>query len=48
MHMGPLGSKFAILTVLLLGLLLSNSAFAEAEGKPANEPGWMGPAPKAQ
>src|SRR5712691_7348747 len=36
MHKGPLGSRFAISTVLLLGLLLSNSAFAEAGGKPAN------------
>src|SRR5712671_5146304 len=48
MHMGLVGSRFAISTVVLLGLLLSNSAFAEAEGKPANEPGWMGPAPKAE
>jgi len=48
MQMGLVGSRFAISTVVLLGLLLSNSAFAEAEGKPANEPGWMGPAPKAE
>src|SRR5215831_3421123 len=48
MHMGLVGSRFAISTVVLLGLLLSNSAFAEAEGKPANEIGSMGPVPKAQ
>src|SRR5207237_7535280 len=48
MHKGPLGSRFAISTVLLLGLLLSNPAFAEAEGKPANETRSMGPVPKAQ
>ena len=38
MHKGPLVSRFAISTVLLLGLLFSNSAFAD---------GAMGPAPKA-
>src|SRR5207244_10621829 len=43
-----LGSRFAISTVLLLGLLLSNVAFAEAGGKPANGIGSMGPVPKAQ
>src|SRR5260221_1391204 len=48
MHKGPPGGRFAISTVLLLGLLLSNSAFAEAGGKPANEIGSMGPVPKAQ
>src|SRR6195256_5895492 len=48
MHKGPLCSRFAISTVLLLGLLFSNSAFAEAGGKPANEIGSMGPVPKAQ
>src|SRR3954465_13928277 len=46
MHKRPLGSRFAISTVLLLSLLLSNSAFAES--KPANEIGSMGPVPKAQ
>ena len=35
-------------TVMLLGLLLSNSDFADAQGNPTNEPGRMGPAPKAQ
>jgi hypothetical protein len=48
MHKGPLGSRFAISTVLLLGLLLSNSDFADAQGNPANELGSMGPVPKAQ
>ena len=48
MHKGPPGNRFAISTVLLLGLLLGNSAFAEAVGKPANEIGSMGPVPKAQ
>ena len=48
MHKGPPGSRIVISTVLLLGLLLSNSAFAQAERKPANELGSMGPAPKAQ
>src|SRR3979490_2157044 len=43
-----LGSRFAISTVLLLGLLLSNSTFADAQTKPANEFGSMGPVPKAQ
>ena len=47
MHKGPLGSRFAISTVLL-GLLLSNSDFADAQGNPANELGSMGPVPKAQ
>src|SRR5436190_21425626 len=44
MHKGPLVSRFAISTVLLLGLLFSHSAFADA----ANEIGSMGPVPKAQ
>ena len=48
MHKGPPGRRFAISTVLLLGLLLSNPAFADAEGKPANELGSMGLVPKAQ
>src|ERR1700682_2962122 len=48
MHNGPLVSRFTISTVLLLGLLYSNSAFADAGGKPANEIGSMGPVPKAQ
>src|SRR3974377_2316384 len=45
---GPLVRRFAISTVLLLGLLFSNSAFADAGGKRANEIGSMGPVPKAQ
>src|SRR5215467_13096886 len=48
MHKRPVGSRFVISTVLLLSLLFSNSAFAEAGGKPANEIGSMGPVPKAQ
>jgi hypothetical protein len=44
MHEGPLVGRFAIPTVLLLGLLFGNSAFVEA----ASETGSMGPAPKAQ
>ena len=44
MHKGPLVSRVAISTVLLLGLSFGNSAFADA----ANEIGSMGPAPKAQ
>ena len=47
MHKGPLVSRFAISTVLLLGLLFGNSAFAAAGGK-SNEIGSMGPVPKAQ
>jgi hypothetical protein len=48
MDKGTAVSKFAISTVLLLGLLFSNSVFADAEGKRANEIGSMGPVPKAQ
>jgi hypothetical protein len=49
MHEGPLVSRFAISTVLLLGLLFSHSAFAAAAGSQrANETGSMGPVPKAQ
>src|SRR3977135_3104815 len=48
MHKRPLVSRFAISPVLLLGLLFSNSAFAAAGDKPANESGSMGPVPKAQ
>src|SRR5258706_16007721 len=49
MHKGPLVGGFAISTVLLLGLLSSNSDFAaDAGGKRANEIGSMGPVPKAQ
>src|SRR3989454_11824445 len=44
MHKGPLVSGFAISTVLLLGLLFSNSPFADA----ASEIGSMGPVPKTQ
>ena len=44
----PPDSRFAISIVLLLSLLLSNSAFAQVERNPANELGSMGPAPKAQ
>src|SRR3979409_2248075 len=47
MHKGPLVSRFAISTVLLLGLLLANSAFAAAGGN-SNETGSSGPVPKAQ
>src|SRR5882672_9343896 len=47
MPKGPPVSRFAISTVLLLGLLFGNSAFAAAGGK-SNEIGSMGPAPKAQ
>src|SRR5215467_7475181 len=43
-----LGSRLAISTVLLLGLLFSNSAFADAGGESANKIGSMGPVPKAQ
>ena len=46
--MQPLVSRFIISTVLLLGLLFSNSAFADAGGKRANEIGSIGPVPKAQ
>src|ERR1700693_3366539 len=48
MHKASLVSRFAISTVLLLGLLYSNSAFADAGGKPADDIGSMGPVPKAQ
>jgi hypothetical protein len=48
MHRGPRVSRFAISTVLLLGLSFSNSPFADAGGKQANEIGSMGPVPKAQ
>src|SRR5499427_262080 len=48
MHKGPVVSRFAISTVLLLGLLFSNSAFTDAGGKRADEIGSMGPVPKAQ
>ncbi len=47
MHKGPAVSRFAISTVLLLGLLFGNSAFAAAGAK-SNEIGSMGPVPKAQ
>src|SRR6267378_4062955 len=47
MHKGPPVSRFAISTILLLGLLFGNSAFAAAGGK-SNEVGSMGPVPKAQ
>ncbi len=48
MHKGPLVSRFAISTVVLLGLLFSHSAFAAAGSQRANETGSMGPVPKAQ
>jgi hypothetical protein len=48
MHKGPLVSRFAIATVLLLGLSFSNPAFADAGGERANEVGSIGPVPKAQ
>ena len=47
MHKGAVISSVAISTVLLLGLLSGNSAFAAAAGT-ANATGSMGPAPKAQ
>jgi hypothetical protein len=46
MRKGPLASRLAISTVLLLGVLFHGSAFADAER--ANEIGSMGPVPKAQ
>jgi len=39
---------FVLSTVTLLGLLLSNSIFADAGGRRATEVGSMGPVPKAQ
>src|SRR5437868_14406067 len=39
---------FAISTIALLGLLLSNSITADPGGRRANEVGSMGPVPKAQ
>src|SRR4029079_11842677 len=39
---------FVLSTVTLLGLLLSNSIIADAEGRRATEVGSMGPDPKAQ
>src|SRR5919108_6220325 len=48
MHEAPLVSRFAISTVLLLGLLFSHAAFAAAGSQRANETGSMGPVPKAQ
>jgi hypothetical protein len=48
MHKGPRVSRFAISIALSLGLLFSNSAFADGGGKRANEIGSMGPVPKAQ
>ena len=37
MHKGPLIRRYAISTVLLLGLVFSNSAFAAAQGKRADD-----------
>ena len=48
MHKRYLVSRFAVSTVLLLGLLFINSAFADAAGKRADEIGSMGSVPKAQ
>ena len=48
MNKQQLVKGFAISTVSLLGLLLSNSIFAEAGGRRAHEVGSMGPVPKAQ
>src|SRR5579859_6577153 len=45
MHKEPVASRFAISTVLLLGLLFTDSGFT---GAGANEIGSMGPASKAQ
>ena len=39
---------FVLSTVTLLGLLLSDSIFADAGGRRATEVGSMGPVPKAQ
>src|SRR5215475_12114738 len=48
MRKGPVVNRFAISSVLLLGLLFSDSAFADAGDKRAKEIGSMGPVPKAQ
>src|SRR5215813_10825848 len=48
MNKQRLVSGFAISTLSLLALLLSNSAFAADGGRRANEIGSMGPAPKAE
>src|SRR5499433_1262343 len=48
MRKGPVVNRFAISSVLLLGLLFSDSAFADAGEKRAKEIGSMGPVPKAQ
>jgi hypothetical protein len=48
MRKGPVASRFADSTVLLLGVLLTSSAIAGAGGKGTNEIGSMGPVPKAQ
>ena len=48
MNKQQLVKGFAISTVSLLGLLLSNSIFADAGGRRANEVGSMGPVPKAE
>jgi hypothetical protein len=47
MDKGPLAGRLAISTVLLLGLLSGNSAFAAAGDTLANNIGLMGPVPKA-
>src|SRR5215471_1918892 len=48
MNTQRLVSKFAISTLSLLALVLSNSAFAADGGRWANEIGSMGPVPKAE
>src|SRR5438270_10485258 len=48
MHKGAKVSRSAISTVLLLGVLFSDLAFADAADQRANETGSMGPVPKAQ
>ena len=48
MNKQQLVSGFAIWTVSLLGLLLSNPILADAGGRRANEVGSMGPVPKAE
>jgi hypothetical protein len=42
MRKGPLAGGFAISTVLLLGVLFSSSAFADAGGKGTHEMGIDG------
>ena len=48
MRKKPLFHRYAISTALLLGLVFGHSAVADAQGKPADAIGSMGPVPKAQ